>query len=190
MMHQPNSLSHCRFFCWLMAIGVAVLSGCSGISRTKQARYRGAAIGAFGFLAACPIEEPSDPESEGKCINCNGTGKIGDGRIVKKCPICNGTGKSNTVGALNSPLNQGASIHEQLVRTITIFSRPGCSKCDQWLASEAPKWEAQGFDVIEARQQGSDPVPSFLIQEDSRRLRVNSDSPWETYNLWRSTRDK
>ena len=189
MMRQTNSLCRCLFPFWSMLIGVAVLGGCSGISRSEQARYRGAAIGAFGFLAACPVEEPSDPDSDSKCINCNGTGKIGDGRIVKKCSICNGTGKSNTVGALTSPSNQGGSVHEQLVRTITIFSRPGCSKCDQWLASEAPKWKAQGFEVIEARQQGSDPVPSFLIQEDSRRLRVTSESPWETYNLWRKTRD-
>jgi hypothetical protein len=189
MMHQTNSLSRCLFSFWSMLIGVAVLGGCSGISRSEQARYRGAAIGAFGFLAACPVEEPSDPDSDSKCINCNGTGKIGDGRIVKKCSICNGTGKSNTVGALTSPSNDGDSNHEQLVRTITIFSRPGCGKCDQWLASEAPKWKAQGFEVIEARQQGSDPVPSFLIQEDSRRLRVTSESPWETYNLWRKTRD-
>ena len=189
MMRQTNSLSRCLIPFWSMLIGVAVLGGCSGISRSEQARYRGAAIGAFGFLAACPVEEPSDPDSDGKCVNCNGTGKIGDGRIVKKCSICNGTGKSNTVGALTSPSNQGGSVHEQLVRTITIFSRPGCSKCDQWLASEAPKWKAQGFEVIEARQQGSDPVPSFLIQENSRRLRVTSESPWETYNLWRKTRD-
>ena len=189
MMRQTNSLSRCLFPFWSMLIGVAVLGGCSGISRSEQARYRGAAIGAFGFLAACPVEEPSDPDSDGKCVNCNGTGKIGDGRIVKKCSICNGTGKSNTVGALTSPSNQGGSVHEQLVRTITVFSRPGCSKCDQWLAIEAPKWKAQGFEVIEARQQGSDPVPSFLIQENSRRLRVTSESPWETYNLWRKTRD-
>lgn len=28
------------------------------------------------------------------CTNCNGTGKIGDGRIVMTCPECNGTGKA------------------------------------------------------------------------------------------------
>ncbi len=28
-----------------------------------------------------------------KCENCDGTGKIGDGRIVMTCPICKGTGK-------------------------------------------------------------------------------------------------
>jgi hypothetical protein len=28
-----------------------------------------------------------------KCDNCDGTGKIGDGRIVFTCPVCKGTGK-------------------------------------------------------------------------------------------------
>ena len=30
----------------------------------------------------------------GQCENCNGTGKIGDGRIVLTCPVCEGTGKA------------------------------------------------------------------------------------------------
>ena len=28
-----------------------------------------------------------------KCDNCDGSGKIGDGRIVLECPACKGTGK-------------------------------------------------------------------------------------------------
>ena len=28
-----------------------------------------------------------------KCDNCDGTGTIGDGRIVLECPACKGTGK-------------------------------------------------------------------------------------------------
>jgi len=28
-----------------------------------------------------------------KCENCDGTGKLGDGRIVTVCPACKGTGK-------------------------------------------------------------------------------------------------
>lgn len=34
------------------------------------------------------------PPTPGKCENCNGTGKIGDGRIVMTCPECKGTGKT------------------------------------------------------------------------------------------------
>lgn len=36
-----------------------------------------------------PAPKPVDE----RCENCNGTGKIGDGRIVMKCPTCGGTGK-------------------------------------------------------------------------------------------------
>ncbi len=32
------------------------------------------------------------PKSD-TCDNCDGTGKIGDGRIVITCPVCKGTGK-------------------------------------------------------------------------------------------------
>ena len=34
------------------------------------------------------------PQSD-VCDNCNGTGKIGDGRIVMTCPVCKGTGKKS-----------------------------------------------------------------------------------------------
>lgn len=37
-------------------------------------------------------EAPPTPASD-KCTNCDGTGKIGDGRIVLTCPVCKGTGK-------------------------------------------------------------------------------------------------
>lgn len=37
-------------------------------------------------------EIPPTPASD-KCENCNGTGKIGDGRITHTCPECKGTGK-------------------------------------------------------------------------------------------------
>lgn len=33
------------------------------------------------------------PKSD-KCANCNGTGKLGDGRVVYTCPACKGTGKA------------------------------------------------------------------------------------------------
>ena len=38
------------------------------------------------------LEAPNKPV-DGKCPDCYGTGKRGDGRTVIKCPTCNGTGK-------------------------------------------------------------------------------------------------
>jgi len=36
---------------------------------------------------------PSPSPDAGRCDNCNGTGKIGDGKIAHTCPACKGTGK-------------------------------------------------------------------------------------------------
>ena len=46
------------------------------------------------------------PKSD-KCGNCNGTGKIGDGKIVMTCPVCNGTGKP----------------------VVSVLKRPDCERC-------------------------------------------------------------
>jgi hypothetical protein len=43
---------------------------------------------------------PAKPVSDA-CDNCNGTGKVGDGRIVMTCPICKGTGKKPKAACVN-----------------------------------------------------------------------------------------
>ena len=46
-----------------------------------------------------PIPAPS-----GVCENCDGKGKVGDGRVFVECPVCEGTGKSKTeVAPVESP---------------------------------------------------------------------------------------
>ena len=35
------------------------------------------------------------------CDYCNGSGKVGDGRIVMTCPICKGTGKKPKAACVN-----------------------------------------------------------------------------------------
>ena len=39
---------------------------------------------------------PPAPASD-TCENCDGTGKLGDGRIVTVCPVCKGTGKKPAI---------------------------------------------------------------------------------------------
>jgi hypothetical protein len=36
---------------------------------------------------------PSPAPASDACENCNGTGKVGDGRIMNTCQVCKGTGK-------------------------------------------------------------------------------------------------
>jgi DnaJ-class molecular chaperone len=43
---------------------------------------------------------PAKPVTDA-CDNCNGTGKVGDGRIVMTCPICKGTGKKPKAACAN-----------------------------------------------------------------------------------------
>jgi DnaJ-class molecular chaperone len=38
-------------------------------------------------------QEMAPAPASDKCTNCDGTGKLGDGRIVTVCPVCKGTGK-------------------------------------------------------------------------------------------------
>ena len=42
-----------------------------------------------------------------KCLNCNGSGRLGDGTISVTCPVCKGTGK---------PL-------------LSLLVRPDCERC-------------------------------------------------------------
>jgi DnaJ-class molecular chaperone len=38
-------------------------------------------------------QEIAPTPARDKCENCDGTGKLGDGKIVTVCPVCKGTGK-------------------------------------------------------------------------------------------------
>ena len=39
------------------------------------------------------VRQTIQPAPKNVCKNCDGTGKIGDGKIVMTCPVCKGTGK-------------------------------------------------------------------------------------------------
>jgi hypothetical protein len=45
--------------------------------------------------------KPDTPDTGDKCTNCNGTGKVGDGRVAVKCAACDGTGKKKTQKVLS-----------------------------------------------------------------------------------------
>jgi DnaJ-class molecular chaperone len=36
---------------------------------------------------------PAPAPVSDKCENCNGTGRVGDGRVSVTCPVCKGSGK-------------------------------------------------------------------------------------------------
>jgi DnaJ-class molecular chaperone len=73
----------------LLAI-LVVLSGCVA-SRPDDASITAHLACETARLAIVMREKPAAPSD--RCENCDGTGKIGDGRIVMTCPVCKGTGK-------------------------------------------------------------------------------------------------
>lgn len=76
------------WLCLLVCIGcVASLPSDTGVTADLAAETARMAV------AARRQPTPEPPKPAGKCDNCLGTGKIGDGRIIVTCPVCKGTGK-------------------------------------------------------------------------------------------------
>lgn len=76
---------------WMFLI-IAVLSGCVN-DREISVDAEMASLGARAIVAATKNAPPSPPQPEGKCDNCGGKGKVGDGTVMVTCPVCKGSGK-------------------------------------------------------------------------------------------------
>ena len=82
----------------LLAIAAILAAGCSRPpARPADLQPQVAAFGYYAVLAAAnPTPAPSP---SGKCKNCNGTGKLSDGRVAPvKCPVCDGKGVASSAG--------------------------------------------------------------------------------------------
>lgn len=58
---------------------------------------------AAAAAATKPNGPTPNPQPSGKCDNCDGVGKVGDGIIMTVCPVCNGTGKKTLQDGQLSP---------------------------------------------------------------------------------------
>jgi RecJ-like exonuclease len=79
-------------FRWLIVFMIATI-GCVASLPTDPGISADLAVETARMVIANRAAPPAPKPDAGKCSNCNGTGKIGDGRIVMTCPECNGTGK-------------------------------------------------------------------------------------------------
>jgi DnaJ-class molecular chaperone len=78
---------------WLVVFVIASI-GCVASLPTDPGISADLAVETARMVIASRAAPPAPTPDAGKCSNCNGTGKIGDGRIVMTCPECNGTGKA------------------------------------------------------------------------------------------------
>ena len=71
---------------------IVLLSGCVATLPDDPTLTADLACETARLVVQLRNEIAPSPASD-KCDNCDGTGKIGDGRIVLTCPVCKGTGK-------------------------------------------------------------------------------------------------
>ncbi len=79
----------------VIALHVAIfVQGCGSATADRNYKAEAAAVLAaeieLGGKSPAPVPTPTP---SGKCSNCNGTGRLGDGTINVKCPVCDGTGE-------------------------------------------------------------------------------------------------
>ncbi|MEM8668747.1 MAG: hypothetical protein AAGG48_14600 [Planctomycetota bacterium] len=84
------------------------------------------AIARYVYIAQAVMSGPSitpdtpTPSSD-KCENCDGRGKLGDGRVATICPVCDGTGKTTSAASAGWP-----------PRSTLVIENPDCDceSCD------------------------------------------------------------
>lgn len=76
----------------LHLLAVVLLAGCGQAAIDRPDIVADLACETAAMAVRLAAEMPPAPKTD-TCENCDGTGKLGDGRITTTCPICKGTGK-------------------------------------------------------------------------------------------------
>ena len=79
-------------------LGLLLLVPCLGcVTGPAEATvdYRPAAVAAIAVTPADVAPVPPPAPTPGKCLNCDGTGKLGDGTVTVPCPVCGGDGRTD-----------------------------------------------------------------------------------------------
>jgi S1-C subfamily serine protease len=125
------------------------------------------------------LETPNTPV-DGKCPDCYGTGKRGDGRTVFKCPTCNGTGKIKSGAEPPSvSFSEGPPVESGKVKTTAGIIDPDvyglwytaeyCGYCKIFGKKHASNLEV-AFQIVDvtdnpqiAADAGVEGLPSFVL---------------------------
>jgi len=78
---------------WLVCFTVAIVGCVASLPRGDTSITADLACEASRCIVQARQGLPPTPAPSDVCDNCDGTGKIGDGRIVLECSACKGTGK-------------------------------------------------------------------------------------------------
>jgi hypothetical protein len=81
-------------FRWVIVFAIVSI-GCVASLPTDPGISADLAVETARMVVAGRAAPPAPTPDSDRCENCNGTGKIGDGRIVLECPECSGTGNAS-----------------------------------------------------------------------------------------------
>lgn len=87
---------------WLLLMLLA-FAGCVASLPDDATISADLAVEAAYLNASGKVVPPAPTPDSTRCENCNGTGKIGDGRIVMPCPECGGDGVKDSEKSVVHP---------------------------------------------------------------------------------------
>ena len=78
-----------------VAVFVVVVAGCGAPASIEHPDIVADMACEMAYAAVRISAEIAPAPASDKCENCDGTGRIGDGRVIMTCPVCRGTGKKD-----------------------------------------------------------------------------------------------
>jgi RecJ-like exonuclease len=188
---------------WMMLL--IVCAGCGLDVIPEDVPNNGTAAAAFAMAAVAETSDKPEPQpSSDKCENCDGKGKVGDGRVMVTCRVCNGTGKkpkselqpkvtSPDLGVPPGPKPEpkpDVVVPEPIKRVIGMYTRKPCTACDRWMAEEANEWRYRGYEVVELKADPTKAVPYFRVKDEHGDVVFKPGLTWAGYVLYLDRKEK
>lgn len=165
----------------IVALVAAAPVSCSRDNREASSDYR---YKAAAIVVAKPSEPTPSPQPvDGVCDNCKGTGKLGDGTVVRNCPVCGGDGRTDNELPLKSVLSAIEIDAEQFSMMkpsrrwqAVVVGMIGCKPCkllkDDITKTLGSGWMIEEFVSIEG---------SFASYSTQGEADIIFDDNWEKY---------
>ncbi len=128
---------------------------------------------AWSGIAAATLENQSGPAPapgpapSGTCETCNGSGKVGDGRVFQICKDCNGTGKLTAAPAPAPVKPKATAAAPAPIQYMQVCINGKC----QWVPVEQPQQAPSKQDKPEVICEGGVCYPVPQVQQQRYQTR-------------------
>lgn len=115
----------------LVALACLLANGCGVVEPQHPGKLEGWSYAISGLAIMdnrTPNVEPDEEDSKGECSTCNGTGRVGDGRVFVECLDCGGDGviDDDDINADRQAVTPAPDITQPQRSTVTICGPSGC----------------------------------------------------------------